>query len=172
MMSYLLEEDIALNLATKSKHSALSKIAVRIARRAGLHEQMVFNSLWHRERLGSTGIGHGIATPHALFDTLSCPVASFTRLYPPIDFGGPDDDPVDIVYTMLWPGAAVSAFLPALSQVCRALRTPLIREELRQAHSAAEVIAILSGDPTRGISNPRPCQANAGTVEPTELSDA
>ena len=140
------EEDISLDLVTRGKHSALSRIAVRIARRSGLDEQMVLRGLWHRECLGSTGIGRGVAIPHALFDMISSPVASFTRLAPPIDFDGPDDDPVDIVYTLLWPRSAVSAFLPALSQVCRVLRAPRAREGLRQAQSDAEVMAILDAD--------------------------
>lgn len=173
MIPCLSEQDIALDLATKGKHSALTKIAVRMARRAGLDEQMVLDSLWRSEGLGSTGIGRGVAIPHALFDAISSPMASFTRLHPPVDFGGPDDDPVDIVYTMLWPRSAVSAFLPALSQVCRVLRTPRIREGLRLAHSGAEVMAILNADPSLGISiGPRPCQAEPGTVVPAQLNDA
>ena len=143
----LSEADISLDLATKGKHSALSRIAVRIARRSGLDEQMVLRSLWHSECLGSTGIGRGVAIPHALFDMISSPVASFTRLSPPIDFDGPDDDPVDIVYTLFWPRSDVSAFLPTLSQVCRVLRAPRTREGLRQVQSAGEVIAILDTDP-------------------------
>ncbi|UDL90421.1 PTS sugar transporter subunit IIA [Mesorhizobium sp. PAMC28654] len=147
----LSEEDISLDLATKGMHSALSRIAVRIARRSRLDEQMVLRSLWHRECLGSTGIGRGVAIPHALFDTISSPVVSFTRLASPIDFDGPDDDPVDIVYTLLWPRSAVSAFLPALSQVCRVLRAPRTREGLRQAQSVGEVMAILDADPSPTI---------------------
>ncbi|WP_246805224.1 PTS sugar transporter subunit IIA [Mesorhizobium mediterraneum] len=59
----LSDEDISLDLVTKGKQSALSKIAVRIARRTGLDEQMVLRGLFDRERLGSTGIGHGVAIP-------------------------------------------------------------------------------------------------------------
>ncbi|TIQ74122.1 MAG: PTS sugar transporter subunit IIA, partial [Mesorhizobium sp.] len=108
----LSDEDISLDLVTKGKQSALSKIAVRIARRTGLDEQMVLRGLFDRERLGSTGIGHGVAIPHALLGTISSPVASLTRLAQPIDFEGPDDDPVDLIYTVLWPRSATSAFLP------------------------------------------------------------
>lgn len=143
----LSEEDISLDLATKGKHSALSRIAVRIARRSKLDEQMVLHSLLHREFLGSTGIGRGVAIPHALLDMISSPVASLTRLAQPIDFQGPDDDPVDLIYTLLWPRSDVSAFLPALSQVCRVLRAPRTREGLRQAQSTSEVMAILDADP-------------------------
>ncbi|WP_137934459.1 PTS sugar transporter subunit IIA [Mesorhizobium comanense] len=168
----LSEEDISLDLVTKGKHSALSRIAVRIARRSGTDEQIVLRDLLHRECLGSTGIGRGVAIPHALLDTISSPVASFTRLAKPIDFHGPDDEPVDIVYTMLWPCSAVSAFLPALSQVCRVLRTPRIREGLRQAQSADEVMAILDTDPRPAIStNSHACQAGLGIVMPRQLSN-
>jgi nitrogen PTS system EIIA component len=167
------EEDISLDLATKGKQSALSRIAVRIARRFGLDEQMVLRSLLHREFLGSTGIGHGVAIPHALFDMITSPVASFTRLALPIDFDGPDDDPVDIVYTLLWPRSAVSAFLPALSQVCRVLRTPRTREGLRQAQSAGEVMAILAADLSPTIStNSHTRQVELGIVTPRQLSNA
>ena len=103
----LSEEDISLDLATKGKQSALSKIAIRIARRNGLDEQMVLRGLFDRECLGSTGIGRGVAIPHALLGMISSPAASLTRLAQPIDFDGPDDDPVDLIYTILWPACHV-----------------------------------------------------------------
>ena len=67
----LSEEDITLDLATKGKHSALSKIAAKIARKSGLDDQVVLRGLWKRESLGSTGIGRGIAVPHAAFHSIS-----------------------------------------------------------------------------------------------------
>lgn len=148
MISHILsKEDISLDLATRGKHSALSRIAVKIARRTGLDERVVLQGLLHRERLGSTGVGCGVAIPHALFDMISSPVASLTRLAQPINFHGPDDDPVDLLYTLLWPLSAVSAFLPSLSRTCRLLRTAQVREGLRQARSADEVMAILGTEP-------------------------
>ncbi|RUX99440.1 PTS sugar transporter subunit IIA, partial [Mesorhizobium sp. M7A.F.Ca.US.005.03.2.1] len=59
------------------------------------------------------------------------------------DFEGPDDDRVDLIYTVLWPRSATSAFLPALSQMCRLFRASQVREHLRQARSSDEVLAIL-----------------------------
>lgn len=143
----LSEEDISLDLATKGKQSALSKIAIRIARRAGLDEQVVLRGLFDREDFGSTGIGRGVAIPHALLGMISSPVASLTRLAQPIDFDGPDDDPVDLIYTVLWPRSATSAFLPALSQICRLFRASQVREQLRQARSSDEALAILETEP-------------------------
>ncbi|MBN9548711.1 MAG: PTS sugar transporter subunit IIA [Alphaproteobacteria bacterium] len=171
MIRCLSEEGIALDLATKGKHSALSRIAVRIARRSGLDEQLVLRGLWRSECLGSTGIGRGVAIPHALFDMISSPVASFTRLMPAIDFGGPDDDPVDIVYTLLWPRSAAAAFLPALSQVRRVLRAVRTREELRQAHSADEVMAIPDAAPSSGISISSHTHRAGRVVMSTQLSN-
>ena len=174
MISLILsEEDISLDLVTKGKQSALSKIAIRIARRTGLDEQMVLRSLLDRECLSSTGIGHGVAIPHALLGTISSPVASLTRLAQPIDFEGPDDDPVDLIYTVLWPRSATSAFLPALSQICRLFRASQVREQLRQARSSDEALAILETEPLPGIStNLHPSHVGPGVVMSRQFSIA
>ncbi|ESX83344.1 PTS fructose transporter subunit IIA [Mesorhizobium sp. LSHC420B00] len=169
----LSEEDISLDLATKGKQSALTKIAIRIARRAELDEQVVLRSLFDREDFGSTGIGRGVAIPHALLGMISSPVASLTRLAQPIDFDGPDDDPVDLIYTVLWPRSATSAFLPALSQICRVLRTSQVRERLRQAQSSDEALAILETEPLPRISpNLHTCRVGPGAVIPKQFSNA
>lgn len=142
----LSEEDIALDLATKGKHSALSKIAVKLARRTGLDDRAVLRGIWWRERHGSTAIGRGVAVPHALLRSISSPVASFTRLAPPIDFTSPDLVPVDLVFTLLWPRSEARTFLPALSQLFRFVRAPLIRDGLRLARSGEEVMAIVQSE--------------------------
>lgn len=139
-------DSITLDLATKGKHSALSKIAATIAGRTGLDDRVVLRGLWRREGLGSTAIGRGVAVPHAWLRSISSPVASFTRLTPPIDFKSPDLEPVDLVFTLLWPGSEVRSFLPALSQLFRLVRAPLIREGLRLARSPEEVMAILQSE--------------------------
>ncbi|MER9018378.1 PTS sugar transporter subunit IIA [Mesorhizobium sp. M0768] len=164
----LSEEDISLDLATKGKQSALSKIAIRIARSAGLDEQVVLRGLFDREDFGSTGIGRGVAIPHALLGMISSPVASLTRLAQPIDFDGPDDDPVDLIYAVLWPRSATSAFLPALSQTCRVLRTSQVRERLRQARSSDEALAILETEPLPTHT----CRVGPGVVIPKQFSNA
>jgi PTS system nitrogen regulatory IIA component len=165
------ENDILLNLATKGKHSALSKIAVEIARGIGCSERTVLAGLLRRERLGSTGVGHGVAVPHALLDSVTSPVAALARLDTPIDFGSPDGEPVDLLFTLIWPQSDTGAFLPAFSKVCRLLRSPWLREGLRQARSGDEAMAILrmaeneptdaatahydiSGAPTAEAANP------------------
>lgn len=142
----LADEDIVLDLVTKGKKSTLSKISARLAKRNSLDNELVLRGLLHRERLGSTGVGRGVAIPHTLLNSISSPIRSFTRLANPVDFNGPDGDPVDLLFTLLWPRSAVTAFLPALSQFCRMIRMPRIREGLRLARSASEVNAILGYD--------------------------
>ncbi|MBZ9708546.1 PTS sugar transporter subunit IIA [Mesorhizobium sp. ESP7-2] len=167
------EVDICLDLITKGKQSALSKIAIRIARRNGLNEQLVLRSLIEREYRGSTGIGRGVAIPHAVLDTISSPVASLSRLAQPIDFEGPDDDPVDLIYTVLWPRSAASEFLPALSQICRLLRASQVRERLRLARSSDEALATLEGMPRQGISTTlHTSRVGLGTTMVRQFSNA
>jgi len=137
------ENAILLDLATKGKHSALSKIAVEIARGIGCGERTVLAGLLRRERLGSTGVGHGVAVPHALLDSVTSPVAALARLDAPIGFDSPDGEPVDLLFTLIWPQSDTRAFLPAFSRVCRLLRSPWLREGLRQARSGDEAMAIL-----------------------------
>jgi PTS system nitrogen regulatory IIA component len=137
------ENGILLNLATKGKHSALSKIASEIARGIGCSERTVLAGLLHRERLGSTGVGYGVAVPQALLESVASPVASLVRLAAPIDFGSPDGEPVDLLFTLIWPQSDMRAFLPAFSRVCRLLRSPWLRNGLRQARSGDEAMAIL-----------------------------
>ncbi|MER9757485.1 PTS sugar transporter subunit IIA [Mesorhizobium sp. M0166] len=169
----LSEEDISLDLVTKGKQSALSKIAIRIARRTGLDEQMVLRGLFDREYRGSTGLGRGVAIPHALLGTISSPAASLTRLAKPIDFDGPDDDPVDLIYTVLWPRSATSAFLPALSQICRLLQASQVRERLRSARSSDEALAFLENGPHRRISANLPtARVGPSVMMSTQFSNA
>lgn len=155
----LSKEVIFLDLMTKGKRSALSKIAVKIAQRTGLDDRVVFRRLWKRDSTGPTGIGHGIAVPHAVFQSISCPVASFARLATPIDFGSADGDPVDLLFTLLWPRVAAATFLPALAELCRVVRAPRIRKGLRLARSSDEVMAILYGDQRATNERPIPDRA-------------
>lgn len=143
ILNMLDENGISLDVATRGKHSALSKIAMEVARRVECSERTVLAGLLHRERLGSTGVGYGVAVPHALLDIVSSPIASLTRLSAPIDF--------DSLFTLVWPLSDVGAFLPAFAKVSRLLRSPWLRDGLRHARSIDEAMAILriaENDPT------------------------
>jgi PTS system nitrogen regulatory IIA component len=95
-----------------------------------------------------------VAIPHALLDAISSPIASFTRLARPIDFGSADDDPVDLLFTLFWPRRGRALFLPALALTCRLLRPASIRARLRNARSADEVMAILGAEAEPTVRTP------------------
>lgn len=141
--TFLSEDDIALDLVAKGKRSALAKISAGIAKRLGTDDTAVLASLLARERLHPTAVGGGVAIPHALLDTSSPPAASLTQLAQPIDFGAPDDDGVDLVFALLWPRNDLSNFLPALAGACRLFRSSALRDMIREARSAAAVLAII-----------------------------
>ncbi|MCO6416901.1 PTS sugar transporter subunit IIA [Siccirubricoccus sp. KC 17139] len=118
-------------------------LASEVAARHGLPEDKVLDAIQARERLGSTALGRGVALPHARVDWLDAPVAVLARLTHPIDLEARDGEPVDLVFLVLWPEAASEGFLPALSNICRALRDNQIPRQLRRARSAAEALQTL-----------------------------
>jgi PTS system nitrogen regulatory IIA component len=139
----LREQDIMLGVAAKGKRSALTKIADRLGQRADMRGGAILAALLRRERLGSTGIGHGVAVPHARLDGIAEPAAMLTALGGPVWFGAPDDEPVDLLLTLLWPKDDVAGFLPTLASFCRLLRRPGLRARLREAATPAEAHAWL-----------------------------
>jgi PTS system nitrogen regulatory IIA component len=139
----LLEEDIVFRLPAGGKKSALSKIAARLAKRADMDEAHIRAGLLDRERSSSTALGNGVAVPHAILDDLVHPVASFALLKEAVDFDAPDNTPVDLLLTLVWPRAAVREFLPTLASACRLLRRRVLRDMLRQARTPTEMFAIL-----------------------------
>ena len=143
----LLEEDIVFRLPVGEKKSALSKIAARLAKRTDMDEANIRVGLLNRERSGSTALGSGVAVPHAILDDLAHPIASFALLKEAVDFDAPDNVPVDLLLTMLWPRAAVREFLPTLASACRLLRRRVLRDMLRQARTPTEMFAILQFKP-------------------------
>jgi nitrogen PTS system EIIA component len=129
--------------ATGKKH-ALQELAKRAADVTGLHERAIFDVLLERERLGSTGVGNGIAIPHGKLPELQKLHGVFARLDTPIDFDSVDDQPVDLVFLLLAPEAAGADHLKALARVSRLLRDRTICEKLRGANSADAIYALLT----------------------------
>jgi PTS system nitrogen regulatory IIA component len=99
-----------------------------------------------RELLGSTGVGHGVAVPHARLKGLERMRGVFVRLETPVDFGAVDEQPVDLIFALLAPADHPAEHLRALARVTRALRQADLREQLRQAHSSDAVRALLVRD--------------------------
>ena len=130
-------------VSAASKRQALSVIAEIAARAFGLKTTEVFDALMEREAAGSTGVGQGVAVPHARIAGLTQLRAVFVRLEQPVEFEAVDERPVDLLFALFAPQDSHGEHLRALARVSRLLRQGEIREQLRQARSADAIHAIL-----------------------------
>ncbi len=135
------------NLRATSKKQALQELAKRAAELTGLHERAVFDVLLERERLGTTGVGNGIAIPHGKLANLDRLHGLFARLERPIAFDSIDEQPVDLIFLLLAPESAGADHLKALARVSRLLRDKGICEKLRGTDSADALYALLTESP-------------------------
>src|SRR5256885_13644660 len=124
------------NLRAANKKQALQEIARRAAEVTGESERAVFDVLIERERLGTTGVGAGIAIPHGKLPGLKRLYGVFARLETPIDFESIDEQPVDLMFLLLAPSGAGADHLKALARVSRRLRDRTICEKLRGSDRA------------------------------------
>lgn len=139
----LREEDVLLDAQIATKAELLAAAAEHLAQATGVANEVIQKALTDREKLGSTAINHGIAVPHAGIDALASPAAVLFRLARPIDFEASDNNPVDLVFVLIWPKDKRSGLLGTLGGLCKTLRgTPLL-QELRSASSPAEVRSLL-----------------------------
>ena len=140
-------DGIAANLRATSKKQALQDLARRAADVTGEPERAIFEVLIERERLGTTGVGNGIAIPHGKLPGLDRLYGLFARLETPIDFDAIDEQPVDLICLLLAPESAGADHLKALARVSRLLRDRSICEKQRGSDSAVAVYALLT-EPT------------------------
>jgi PTS system nitrogen regulatory IIA component len=131
-------------LKATSKKQALQELAKHAAAVTGVSEKRIFETLLERERLGTTGVGHGIAIPHGKLAELKGLHGLFARLERPIDFESIDEQPVDLVFLLLAPEAAGADHLKALARVSRLLRDPGTCEKLRGAKNADGLYMLLT----------------------------
>ena len=134
-------------LKVKSKKQLLQELAARAATIVHLPERKIFETLTERERLGTTGVGQGIAIPHGRLGDLAAITGFFVQLESPIDYDAVDNQPVDLVFMLLAPEGAGADHLKALARVSRLLRNQQVTEKLRAAKTAEAVYAILT-EPT------------------------
>jgi PTS system nitrogen regulatory IIA component len=130
-----------------SKRQVLKELARYASAATGLDQQRLLEALMERERLGTTGIGHGIAIPHARLDDLDHMVGIFARLDHPVDFEALDDQPSDLVFLLLAPNTADAESLKALARVSRVLRDASCRQRLRKEQNRKAVYQILTQKP-------------------------
>ena len=126
-----------------SKRQALGLAAEIGAKAFALAPAAVLEALLEREQEGSTGVGSGVAVPHARLTGLERIRGVFLRLEAPVDFDAVDDQPVDLVFALFGPADADPQHLKALARVTRLLRRADLREQLRQARSADAIYALL-----------------------------
>jgi PTS system nitrogen regulatory IIA component len=132
------------NMRVTSKKQALQELAKRAAEITGQPERAIFEVLIERERLGTTGVGNGIAIPHGKLPGLDRLYALFARLETPVDFDSIDEQPVDLICVLLAPETAGADHLKALARVSRLLRDRTTCEKLRGTDSADALHALLS----------------------------
>lgn len=146
-ISDLLSADsIILRGGASSKRQALQAVAEAASSALGLGEAQVLEALLEREALGSTGLGSGVAVPHARVAGLDRVSAIFVRLDTPVAYESLDDRPVDLLFALFAPVNAGAEHLRALAAVSRAMRSPELREQLRQARTVDAVSALFVRD--------------------------
>ena len=137
-------ETVVANLHATSKKQLLQELSRRAADVTGEHERAIFDVLMERERLGTTGVGSGIAIPHGKLQSLEKLHGLFARLDQPVDFQAIDERPVDLIFLLLAPESAGAAHLKALARVSRILRDGKVCEKLRGTDKPDALLAILT----------------------------
>lgn len=141
-------ENVALDVTVTSKKRALEQVALLFENNQGLERANVFDSLFARERLGSTGLGHGVAVPHGRIKKTKGPWAAFVRLIEPVAFDAPDGQPVDILLVIVVPEEATQQHLDILAEVAQRLSDEGVIDVLRTETDAARVHELLTAKST------------------------
>jgi PTS system nitrogen regulatory IIA component len=131
-------------LKVNGKKQTLQELAAKAAELSGQNERAIFEILMQREKLGSTGVGSGIAIPHGKLPKLAKLFGLFARLDRPVDFEALDGQPVDLVLLLLAPEGAGADHLKALARVARLLRDTDVARKLRDSRDAEAIYAVLA----------------------------
>ncbi len=138
------KQSVLSNVKTRNKKQLLVELSQALANRVAIDHRLIFETLLKREKLGSTGIGQGIAIPHGKVATLSRVYGLFARLGKAVDFDSVDGQPVDLVFVLLAPEHAGADHLKALAKISRLLRDPAVVAKLRGTDDAEGLYAILT----------------------------
>lgn len=145
-LDFLLPQSVFPNISAHCKRDALRKIAQHASAVCNVSEADIAAALLEREKLGSTGVGDGVAIPHAKIGNIAQMYGFLARLEEPVEFDALDNEPVDLVFVLLAPENATAAHLKALAQVSRSMRDEDTRKSLRGAESAEAMYAIAISD--------------------------
>src|SRR6266566_3186902 len=135
-------------LKVNGKKQVLQELAAKAAELSGQNERTIFEILLQREKLGSTGVGNGIAIPHGKLPKLSKLFGLFARLERPVDFEALDGQPVDLVFLLLAPEGAGADHLKALARIARLLRDQDVAKKLRASRDAQAIYSVLTMHPS------------------------
>jgi PTS system nitrogen regulatory IIA component len=141
---FLSPAGVMIDVAAGDKQKLLLELARKAGAAVDVQAEQVFAELQKREALGSTGVGGGVALPHARFHQVNKPIGMLARLRKPIDFDAVDGKPVDLVFLLLLPEAPNGEQLSALPLIARKLRSPDIAAALRSARDSAEMYRALA----------------------------
>jgi len=140
----LMPTDVMIDVRVSNKRVLLEEFAARAAASLGLPADRVASCLLKREELGSTGIGRGVAIPHARLPDVQRPYGLLAKLNQPVEFDAIDGQAVDLVFVLILPAAAEHEVLAALALVARTLRSPDTLARLRAAKDAAGLYAAIA----------------------------
>jgi len=135
---------VLVNVEATSKKRAFEEAGLLFENQHGLNRALITDSLFARERLGSTGLGHGVAIPHGRIKGLKAPMASVLQLRDPIGFDAPDEQAVGLLIFLLVPEAATQKHLEILSEIAELLSDSTLREQLKASTDAAELHRLIA----------------------------
>ncbi len=138
----LIGDAILIRQGASSKRQALHIVAEAASDLLGLSDTSIFDALMEREALASTGLGSGVAVPHARLSGIQRVQAVFVKLESPVSYDALDDRPVDLMFALFAPPADGAGHLRALAAVSRAMRSPELRQRLRQANTVDSISAL------------------------------
>jgi PTS system nitrogen regulatory IIA component len=144
LAAILPEAHVQVGVEATSKKRAFEAAGLFFEEAAQLSRATITDNLFARERLGSTGLGHGVAIPHGRIKGLKTPMAAVMRLASPIAFDAPDDEAVSLLIVLLVPEAATQRHLEILSEIAEMLSDKALRERLQAAETAPELHALIA----------------------------
>ena len=146
-------QNVLAGLAASSKKRLFEQVGLVYENNHGIGKGLVFDSLFARERLGSTGLGQGVAIPHGRIKGLKNPLAAVLRVKDPIAFDAPDEEPVALLIFLLVPEAATQRHLEILSEIAEMLSDRELRERLKAEPEAATVHRLIAAwEPLRSVA--------------------
>jgi len=153
LASILPSANVMVDVDATSKKRAFEQAGVLFENRHSIARATVSDNLFARERLGSTGLGHGVAIPHGRIKGLKNPLAAVLRLSQPIAFDAPDDEPVSLLIVLLVPEAATQRHLDILSEIAEMLSDRTLRERLKVEPDAAALHKLIADwEPLKSVA--------------------